>query len=120
MRKLVGHLAILAAAFLLPLTGCAEKWTKPGATDADFKAADSTCMAAALARHPPDLSQNEVMPAVVSQSTLVGDAQAGTCQFTGGGEVAPAVTITADANQDARLADWRACLRASGWQPAKE
>ncbi|MFM7779012.1 MAG: hypothetical protein ACKPB8_09690 [Alphaproteobacteria bacterium] len=53
----------LPLALLLLLTACAERWEKPGATEADSDAAQATCTAQAAEEIKPAMVWMQVQPA---------------------------------------------------------
>ena len=54
---------VLPLAFLLLLSACAERWEKPGATEADSEAAQSACTAQAAEEIKPAMVWMQVQPA---------------------------------------------------------
>ncbi len=101
---------------MLLLTACAERWERPGATEADSEAAQQACSAAAAAQVPP---------AMVWAQTAAGYWQAAErrCR-TRNGETEcvyrPARYIPprygwVDANTGPRSAARAACLQEGGW-----
>ena len=118
----VGHAAVagtIAGAILL-LAGCAETWTKPGATPEQFDAAKAACTARASTDAPAQPQLVEMSPAYVTpmQMRCSGVAAAANC-YPGGGEYVPPATRIVDRNQDLRRTLIRQCLFESGWRPAK-
>ena len=82
---MAGTLARLAACCALAaLAGCAQYWDKPGATEAELRAADSACAVRASTRFPPMLH-------VVQ---------------TGGGYTMPAQGCSGGRNCHGRRAQW--------------
>jgi hypothetical protein len=114
----VGRTATVAT--ILLLAGCAETWTKPGATPEQFDAAQAACTAQANASVPTQREQVEMSPGYVApmQMRCSGMGTAANC-YPGGGEYMPPVTTTVDRNQNLRRTVMRSCLFENGWQPAK-
>src|SRR5690349_2228855 len=56
MRRLAALLLLLA------LAGCAERWTRPGATEAQADAANAACTDQAMLAVPPQMSWEIVEP----------------------------------------------------------
>ena len=52
MRRIF-NLTITISALVFVLSGCTEKWAKPGGTDAEFQAMKGACSARSYARFPP-------------------------------------------------------------------
>jgi hypothetical protein len=98
------------------LSGCSH-WEKPGSTEAEFEATKAECNARGFARFPPaNISVNSGMfatPAQTNCTTYGGGGMAQTdCTTTPGSSGVP---ITVDQNQEARNADFQACLYENGW-----
>jgi hypothetical protein len=118
LRPTRARAAIVGAALLL--AGCAETWTKPGATPQDFDAAEAACTAQANASVPSQRQQVEMSPGYVTpmQMRCSGMGAAANC-YPGGGQYVPPVTTTVDRNQNLRRTVIRSCLTEEGWRPAK-
>jgi hypothetical protein len=104
----------------LALSGCAQKWEKPGATPEEFDAMKSACQTQSFAQFPPmprnvQLTAGYVTPVT---TTCNGFGYTATCYSTGGQYVAP-VVITVDDNQNARNQATRSCFYQNGWSPVK-
>ena len=114
----VGRAAIASA--ILLLGGCAETWTKPGATPEQFDAAEAACTARANAAVPAQPERVMTSPGYVTpmQMRCSGMAAAANC-YPGGGDYVPPTTRIVDRNQDLRRSVTRECLFESGWRPAK-
>ena len=108
--------ALLLGALLL--AGCAERWEKPGASEADFKAMRAQCDAQAFALWPPRLRQEMAMPGRWVPPMRSCDSR-GRCTWYGGWWEPPQV-MTVDDHQAPRRAERRACFIANGWTPADE
>jgi len=124
-RLFRSSVALLGA---LLICACAEKWTKPGASDADFQAVKAACNARATALFPPDVEQVIVAdspqaPApssncgMGSSDGMMGGGMMQDCAMTNNLNL-PTQTMV-DQNAASRTADARNCLLASGWRPAK-
>jgi hypothetical protein len=102
------------------LVGCAERWQKPGATDADFQDMKSTCGAQALARFPVVLRQMQAEeghanPVVTKCS---GSGASIRCT-TSGGQYVPPRYLPVDDNKETRDRATRKCLIENGWRPVE-
>lgn len=115
--------AALLAPLLAPLVamtllaGCAERWEKPGATEAEFRAAQAQCDARAYGRWPPALRQEMVMPARWVPPMRSCDAQ-GHCAWFGGWWEPPQIMVVDD-HAAPRHAERRACFLANGRTPVE-
>ena len=118
--------SIAALAGVLLLAACAGKWTKPGATDADFQAINHACTARAIALYPPRISQAlaDNQPVVrppttckMNSNDMMGpnNMMQQTCDPDPGDFVLPSTVMT-DSNAGARNGVIRNCLIAMGWQ----
>jgi len=109
-------LLALVLASTLTLSGCADTWEKPGATQQEFEATKAACMSRAAARFPPMNRQvqigNGYMTPVTTNCTGFGYSV--NCLSTGGQYVPPSV-ITVDDNANARRQDTRSCFFENGW-----
>jgi hypothetical protein len=109
------HLALLALALLA--AGCAEKWQKPGATEADFRAMAAECEEDAAARFPRLLREQVMVPARwFPPQTSCGPRGC----VTYPGYWLPPQTMLVDDNLGRRAQARRACFLAQGWQPAED
>lgn len=106
---------------LLILSGCAEKWAKPGATSEEFDAMKATCMSRSAGRFPPMMRQVQITNGYTTPITTNcnGFGYSVNC-YTTGGQYVPPVAITVDDNQGARNQDTRACFFENGWHPVKD
>ena len=116
-------------AMLLPvlLGGCAETWSKPGASDADFARVNAACNARAVALFPPAVQQVIVAdgdradaPSNCSggmMNDMMNDMMSD-CGMMGANLGLPDQAMV-DHNAKARAAEARNCLIASGWQLTK-
>jgi hypothetical protein len=113
------RLAFLPVA--LVLSGCAEHWVKPGATAADFDAAETRCRAQSYAMLPPVMQRVMVSPASRTpvRTRCSGSGNSSNCTTTGG-DYRPAVYRNDDINQAGRREMRRACLYQDGWRPAAD
>jgi hypothetical protein len=106
-----------ALALALLVAGCAEKWAKPGATEAEFRAMASECEEEAAARFPPLLrEQVMVPPRWFPPQTTCGPRGC----VTYPGYWVPPQTMLVDDNLGRRSRARRECFMAQGWQPAKD
>jgi hypothetical protein len=107
--------ALLALALLA--TACAEKWQKPGATEAEFRAMAAECAEDAAAQAPPLLREQVMVPARwFPPQTSCGPRGC----ITYPGYWIPPQTMLVDDNLGRRAQARRACYMAQGWQPAKD
>lgn len=103
---------------LLSLAAC-ERWVKPGATEADFEAAEARCRAQAYMMAPPAMRQVQASPGGMTprQTRCTGSGDNRTCTTTGG-DYRPPTYRSEDQNSGARRDFVRACLFDDGWRPA--
>jgi len=103
----------------LLISGCADKWTKPGATNDEFEATKTACTNDATTRIPPRLRMVEVTAGSSPQTTVacsgVGPSLACRPQTV---PAMPPSTRMVDDNEEARDREVRACLIQKGWAPA--
>lgn len=111
MRFVLLALALLAA-------GCAEKWTRPGATEADFRAMEATCRDHAARLWPPLLREVMLSPGYFAPPVRQCDAR-GRCGLYGGWWEPPRFAVVDD-NQGRRNQERRTCYLANGWTPVEE
>jgi hypothetical protein len=97
LLTMLRDLTILLATGLL--MGCAH-WDKPGATSADFHAADDACLTAAY-EHTP-------------LQSCTGDPLNPNC-YTAAGNYSPALAGVVDEGATGREAAYEACMSAKGW-----
>lgn len=110
------RLALLALVLLAG--GCAEKWAKPGATEAEFRAMEAQCRAHAHQVWPPLLRTMLMAPAYFVPPVRSCDPS-GRCVFYGGYWEPPRYTVVDD-NQARRNQERRACYIANGWTPVED
>lgn len=110
------RIALLALGLLV--SGCAEKWAKPGATEPDFRAMQAQCEAAAFDRWPPVLREVLMSPGYFVPLRRHCDSR-GRCSFFGGFFEPPQYT-TIDEHQGPRRTERRACFFANGWTPVED
>ena len=102
----------------LALAGCAERWQKPGATEAEFRVMEAQCTAHANDRWPPMLRQEMMMPARFVPPVRRCDGR-GHCSWYGGWWEPPVMTVVDDHDRPRRQ-ERRACYMANGWMPAED
>lgn len=104
----------LAISALLFITGCAAKWHKPGATDADFYNDRAMCINMANNMWPANQSPigTGYTTPISTSCNRIGNYV--NCQQTGGQYTPPA---TMDTNAIARAVEVRQCLQAKGYTP---
>jgi hypothetical protein len=116
------------AVLLLLVSGCTEKWTKPGASDADFTTISTACVTRATALFPPVVEQVIVAEgspsgapssncSTASSSMMGNDMMMDDCGMDS--DVSMPTQAMIDHNAKARAAEARNCLIASGWQTVK-
>jgi hypothetical protein len=113
----------LSVAFIgsLLLSGCAEKWIKPGASEEEFDAMTAACYSQAAQRFPPNMRTVQVEPAHISpRITQCREFYRGYQCIEDGGYLLPPTYADIDLNRDPRAADTRACYYRSGWVPLKD
>jgi hypothetical protein len=103
---------------VLALAGCAERWAKPGATEAEFRAMEAQCTAQANDRWPPMLRQEIVMPARFVPPVRSCDRH-GRCSWYGGWWEPPVMGVVDD-HAAPRHQERRACYMANGWMPVED
>ena len=108
----------LLLATLLLLTGCATRWTKPGASEADFRAMQAQCDAHASSLWPPRLREEMMFPGRWTPPIRSCDNR-GRCTWFGGHYEPPQMVITDD-HQRPRTQERRACFTANGWSPVED
>ncbi len=114
---------LVIAAFIgsLLLSGCAEKWIKPGATEEEFDAMNAACYSQAAQRFPPNMRTMEVEPAHISpRVTQCREFYRGYQCIEDGGYLVPPTYADIDLNRDPRAAETRACYYRNGWVPLKD
>jgi len=112
---------VVCALSVLFLSGCAEKWEKPGAGLDDFQAMESMCSARAYVRFPPALRKEVIFGA--HKAPIKTDCETNgnnvSCVTTGG-EYVPPETMIVDDNSDGRKHDIRSCFYENGWRPERD
>jgi hypothetical protein len=88
----------------LALGGCATKWSRPGATDAEFKSTEAACVSRAGARFMPEMQRIQITGGYSGYTTPM--------------QIPPAF-MDVDVNTGARNQDVRACFFEAGWTPDK-
>lgn len=105
---------------LLLVAGCAQRWEKPGATEADFEIAQSHCEARSQGQFPPAMMRT-MSTAGYTTPVKTNCQNSGTntnCNTTGGQYIPPTYRMV-DQNEDARDRAVAACLLENGWHRAK-
>ena len=104
---------------LFGLTGCVQKWSKPGGTPEEFDAMKASCTAQAYGQFPQMLQQIQASSGYYTPITT-------NCYSTGvgancyqqGGQYIPPIIITVDQNNPPRQQAIKACFYSNGWSPA--
>lgn len=112
MRSAVAILALLL------LSGCAERWAKPGAGEPEFRAMAAQCDAYASQRWPPRLREELIAPARWVPPLRSCDSR-GRCSWFGGWWEPPQ-TIVVDDHAGPRRQERRACYVGNGWTPVED
>lgn len=104
----------------LSLAGCATKWSKPGATSAEFEATKGSCSARAYSRYQPIMTSIQIGSGYTTplQTQCFGTGYNVQCTTTGG-QYVPPTSMMVDQNNNARDQDIRACFFERGWTPDK-
>ncbi len=107
---------LLPLLLLLLVTACAERWERPGATEAQSDAAQARCSQFAAARVPPFMIWQQTSPGhwVSSRQVCEGRGEHRRCT-TRPGYWEPPRFSRVDANTDQRRAVRANCLAAEGW-----
>jgi len=108
--------AVLVA-LLLVLGACAERWAKPGAGEAEFRAMVAQCDAHATDRWPPRLREVLMAPARFVPPVRSCDGH-GRCAWYGGWWEPPQ-TMIVDDHTGPRRQERRACYVGNGWTPVE-
>lgn len=105
---------------LVILAGCATKWSKPGASPAEFEATKASCNSRAYSRFQPAMQSVQISSGYVTpvQTQCFGTGYNVQCTSTGGQYIPPA-SIMVDQNSNARNQDVRGCFFEQGWTPDK-
>ena len=114
----------------LALAGCAERWQKPGATEAEFRAMEAQCTAHANDRWPPMLRQEMMMPPrYVPRFFLVFSWRKSfpctltSTSFARAPQPLPAkvpLYVLVDDHDRPRRQERRACYIGNGWMPVED
>jgi len=104
---------------LLFVGGCAERWIKPGATEADFAAVNATCTARSYTMFAPVPVTEQIGGGfyLPGQEVCHRRGPYVSC-FQLPGQYQPPIYGTVDANDPARVPVRRECLYQNGWTPA--
>lgn len=110
MRR-VGPLALV----LLALSGCAERWTRPGSTEAEGDAANAACASDSEVAVPVILQWRVVEPARIERDRFCRRDDRGNerCRFVD--RFRPPRWDTVDVNEIPRQAWRRQCMAAKGF-----
>ncbi|MBR0683458.1 hypothetical protein GXW74_23430 [Roseomonas eburnea] len=102
--------------FLVLLAGCAERWERPGATEADSEAAQAECTARAAQLVPPALVWTVIAPGYWEGPERRCFTRRGRTEcVTRAGRFVPPQYGWVDANTGQRRAARAACLQEGGW-----
>jgi hypothetical protein len=109
MRRLLPLLMLLAG-------GCAERWERPGATEAESEAAQARCTALAAEQVPPALVWTQTAPGYWVPPERRCRTRRGVteCDYRPGRYVPPSFGWV-DANTGQRRAARAGCLAEEGW-----
>jgi hypothetical protein len=109
---------VLLLLAVLVLGGCAQRWEKPGANEADFKIAQMRCDAAGHQRLPPDLRWMQISGGYFAPGYRHCWKSHGRrrCSFSHGHYVPPRFGHV-DLNAGARDRFLTTCLIDDGWRP---
>lgn len=103
-------------AILLPLAACAERWDRPGATEAESDAAQAQCEAVAAREVPPAMVWAQVSSGHWEPSERRCRTRRGVTEcVTRPGRYVPPRHDWVDANVPRRRAVRNACLVEGGW-----
>jgi hypothetical protein len=107
---------LLVPLLVLLLAGCAERWERPGATEADSDAAQAQCTALAAERVPPALVWTQTAPGYWVPPERRCRTRNGVthCDYRPGRYIPPQFGWV-DANTAPRRAARAACLQEGGW-----
>jgi hypothetical protein len=111
---------LAACCALAALAGCAQYWDKPGATEAELRAADSACAVRASTRFPPMLHVVQTGGGYTMPAQGCGGGRSGRNCHGGRAQWVPPTYSTVDRNQRLRENEADQCLMQEGWvrQPA--
>jgi hypothetical protein len=106
-------------AALLLIAGCAQRWEKPGATQAEFEVMHSRCEARSQAEFPPVMTQVMSTAGYTTpvQTNCQNSANNTNCRTTGGQYMPPTYRMV-DQARDPRDRAVAACLVEHGWRRA--
>jgi hypothetical protein len=116
MRIWLGLLPVCA--FLL--TGCVQKWSKPGAGPEEFDAMKASCTAQAYSQFPQMFQQIQASNGYYTPVTTncYSTGTGGASCYSQGGQYVPPTIITVDANNIPRNQAIKGCFYSNGWSPA--
>jgi hypothetical protein len=103
----------------LSLSGCAQRWVKPGATEGDFKIAQARCEAIGYQKLPTRMHWMQISSGYTTQgyNRCTGSGANRRCYYTPGTYQPPRYG-NVDQNEQARTRLVEACLFEDGWVPA--
>jgi hypothetical protein len=109
-------LLALMVATTLTLSGCADTWEKPGATQQEFNATKAECLSRSAARFPPMNRQVQIGSGYTTPVTTNcnGFGYSVNC-ISSGGQYVPPSFMNVDDNANARMQDTRSCFFENGW-----
>ena len=110
--------ALWALGVLLLVAGCAERWAKPGAGEAEFRAMQAQCDGFSYERWPPRLREELMFPGRWVPPMRSCDAR-GRCAWYGG-YYEPPQTMVVDDHDRPRSQERRACYVGNGWAPVEK
>jgi hypothetical protein len=108
-------------AVLFSLPSCAQRWAKPGGTDAEFQVTRSSCEARSFSQFPPFMQSVQVGQGYTTpiSTQCTGWGPNVNC-YTTGGQYVPPTFVNVDRNSDTRRRAVSACLMQNGWTPVDE
>lgn len=110
------RMRVLVPIVLLLLAGCAERWERPGATEAESDAAQAQCSAVAAQQVPQALVWTQVAPARYEPGERRCRTYRGHTEcVTRAPRYVPPQYGWVDANVGPRRAARAACLQEGGW-----
>ena len=110
------HIPAVAFALLLLLSGCAERWERPGATEAEAEAAQARCTGVAAQQVPPALVWTQVAAGYWEPpERRCRTARGATECVTRPGRFVPPRFDWVDANTEQRSVARSACMQEGGW-----
>ena len=113
------HSLVTLSLLCLVLSGCAQRWVKPGANDRDFKLAEARCEAIGYQKLPARVQWMQTSAGYTTQgyNRCSGSGSNRRCSYTPGTYQPPRYG-NVDQNETARDHLVRACLMEDGWRPA--